>query len=122
VIDRLHAEATAPSFVLARHHFDYVEYLVRTLRKKSPAAACRPETLYALKLLSRLQPHEEQQLQLAETRARMARRRTPETDLFLEIIGGTVSAETRGGNAIARALWALQRCTQKSTTRTGRNA
>ncbi|MCA2959856.1 MAG: hypothetical protein IOD12_06350 [Silvanigrellales bacterium] len=104
IVERLHAEALSSRFVLGRHHYDYVEFLVRTLRKKSPAFASRPETLIALKLLKRLQVHEEHQLQLAETRARMSTRRSADNEFFLDLVSGAQRVETLASTPVARAL------------------
>lgn len=104
IVERLHAEALSARFVLGRHHFDYVEFLIRAMRKKSPVFASRPETLVALKTLKRLQVHEEQQLQLAETRARMSTRRSTENEFFLDLISGASRVDALASTPVAKAL------------------
>ncbi len=71
LIERLHVESLNSLFVVQQHHTDYVEFLCRTLRKKSPTFAARFETLLALRFLGRATAQEEGQLKILETRYRM---------------------------------------------------
>jgi hypothetical protein len=71
LVERLHLESLQPGFSAQGQHFDYVEFLCRTLRKKSPTFASRNELLVALRFLNRATPQEEGQFRLLETRYRM---------------------------------------------------
>jgi hypothetical protein len=70
---RLWIESQSQSFVATQTHTDYLEFLIRTARRKSPVMGSAPETLVALKIIGRLKSSEEQHLKLVETRAKLSR-------------------------------------------------
>ena len=118
LVERLQVEASAPQFVLSRQHFDYVEFLVRAARKKSPLFASRAETLVALRLLGRLQVQEEQQLALAETRLKMMPRhpqsKNRDADFLMELVAAHGNVESLGPTTLARALGILLRIAREA--------
>lgn len=54
LIERVYHEIQVERFQPTNEHFNYVEYLLRCIRKKSPFFASRTESLVALHFLSRL--------------------------------------------------------------------
>lgn len=55
-------------FVAKQEHFQYVEFLLRHLRKKSPFVASHVQSLHALSLLTHLTPHESVQYETVRMR------------------------------------------------------
>lgn len=108
LFEKLYVESLTPQFQFTRHHVDYVEYLIRALRKKSPFFASRPETLAALRALGVATAHEEQLLQLAITRAKISVRSGgdsgKENDFLNELANYGAQSEHYGQNQVSRTL------------------
>jgi len=58
IIERVYAETLIDGFEPTEQQYDYVEFLVRNLKKKSPYFASHPGSYSALYLLNRLTPYE----------------------------------------------------------------
>ena len=71
IVRRLCLEVHNPPFQVTSEHYNYVEYLVRKLKKKSPYFAVKPHTLAALAILRRLSANESQQWDLTAARLRL---------------------------------------------------
>lgn len=71
VIQKLYSESLLPQFVVSSGHLDYMEFLIRTLKKRSPYFATCPEILESLSVLKRLSRNEENDWELARTRTRL---------------------------------------------------
>lgn len=65
---QLYRDSTRPGFAPQRQHLDFIEYLVRTLKKRCAFYATRLECTVALDAIGRAQPAEANQLSLAEAR------------------------------------------------------
>jgi hypothetical protein len=119
LLEKLYVESLTPQFQVSKHHVEYVEFLVRALRKKSPFFASRPETLAALKALGVASPHEEQLLQLALTRAKInARSGTDalrEHEFLIELASQGPQSENYGQNPISRTLNLMMRAARDSS-------
>lgn len=119
LFDKLYVESLTPQFQINKHHVEYVEFLVRALRKKSPFFASRPETLAALKALGVASPHEEQLLQLALTRAKINARSGGESakehEFLLELSTHGAQSEHYGQNPISRTLNLMIRAARDSS-------
>lgn len=124
LFEKLYVESLTPQFQTSKHHLEYVEFLVRALRKKSPFFASRPETLAALKALGVASPHEEQLLQLALTRAKINARSGGESmkehEFLLELSNHGVQSEHYGQNPIARTLNLMIRAARDSSRQPAR--
>ncbi len=109
LLERLHAESLQPQFEATAAHCDVIEFIIRALRRKSPWFASRQESLHALKAAGRTKIHEEQQIQLAETRQKIAREgtfksyRNTLSTVHSQSFRNSAAAED-GSNAIARSL------------------
>ncbi|MES2616224.1 MAG: hypothetical protein V4591_12520 [Bdellovibrionota bacterium] len=68
LIERVYQESLAERFEATTDHFNYVEYLIRCARKKSPFFASRTESLFALYLMSRMTQSETLQFANAKVR------------------------------------------------------
>jgi hypothetical protein len=124
--EKLYIESLTPLFQPSKHHVDYVEFLIRALRKKSPFFASRPETLAALKALGSSSLHEEQLLQLALTRvkinARSVSSESPkEHEFLLELAQRGVQSEHYGTNPVSRALNLMIRVSRESSKQPARS-
>lgn len=124
LFEKLYVESLTPHFQTSKHHVEYVEFLVRALRKKSPFFASRPETLAALKALGVASPHEEQLLQLALTRAKINARSSGETlkehEFLLELSNHGVQSDHYGQNPISRTLNLMIRASRDSSRQSAR--
>ncbi|MEY3902271.1 MAG: hypothetical protein RL189_1577 [Pseudomonadota bacterium] len=124
LFEKLYVESLTPQFQTSKHHVEYVEFLVRALRKKSPFFASRPETLAALKALGVASPHEEQLLQLALTRAKINARSGGESlrehEFLLELSNHGVQSEHYGQNPISRTLNLMVRAARDSSRQPAR--
>lgn len=119
LFEKLYLESLAPQFQFTKHHVDYVEYLIRAIRKKSPFFASRPETLAALKALGVATPHEEQLLQLALTRAKISLRSGGESgkenDFLNELSNYGTQSDHYGQNQVSRTLNFMIRAAKDSS-------
>jgi len=119
LLEKLYVESLTPQFQVSKHHVEYVEFLVRALRKKSPFFASRPETLAALKALGVSSPHEEQLLQLALTRAKINVRSgadgAREHEFLIELASQGAQSEHYGQNPISRTLNLMMRAARDSS-------
>jgi hypothetical protein len=119
LLEKLYVESLTPQFQVSKHHVEYVEFLVRALRKKSPFFASRPETLAALKALGVASPHEEQLLQLALTRAKINSRSgadaAREHEFLIELASQGAQSEHYGQNPISRTLNLMMRAARDSS-------
>lgn len=119
LFEKLYVESLTPQFQISKHHVEYVEFLIRSLRKKSPFFASRPETLAALKALGIASPHEEQLLQLALTRAKINARSGSESarqhEFLIELASHGTQSEHYGQNPISRALNLMIRAARDSS-------
>lgn len=119
LFEKLYVESLTPHFQTSKHHLEYVEFLVRSLRKKSPFFASRAETLAALKALGVASVHEEQLLQLALTRAKINARSgvdsAREHEFLLELSAHGVQSDHYGQNPIARTLNLMIRAARDSS-------
>jgi hypothetical protein len=113
-VDALHREATSSGFILASEHIDFVEYLVRTLRRKSPLFASEAETLVCLQILGRARLSEQNQMKLAVTRLRLQSSggavQREQTRFLLGLLTQMQQVEALGPNPVARALSLLAIC------------
>lgn len=113
-VDALHRESTSSGFVLASAHLDFVEYLVRTLRRKSPLFASEAETLICLQIIGRARLSEQNQMKLAVTRLRLqssgGAAQREQTRFLLGLLTQPQQVEALGPNPIARALALLAIC------------
>ncbi|NBX17336.1 MAG: hypothetical protein EBR09_08220 [Proteobacteria bacterium] len=125
LLEKLYVESLTPQFQTSKHHVEYVEFLVRALRKKSPFFASRAETLAALKALGVASPHEEQLLQLALTRAKINARSSgdalKEHEFLLELSNHGVQSEHYGQNPISRTLNLMMRAARDSSRQPARS-
>lgn len=124
LFEKLYVESLTPQFQTSKHHVEYVEFLVRALRKKSPFFASRPETVAALKALGVASPHEEQLLQLALTRAKINARSGGESlkehEFLLELSNHGVQSDHYGQNPISRTLNLMIRAARDSSRQPAR--
>ncbi|MFZ9520986.1 MAG: hypothetical protein ACO3A4_10970 [Silvanigrellaceae bacterium] len=124
LFEKLYVESLTPQFQPSRHHVEYVEFLVRALRKKSPFFASRPETLAALKALGVASPHEEQLLQLALTRAKLNARSGGESikehEFLLELSNHGTQSDHYGQNPVSRTLNLMIRACRDSSRQSAR--
>lgn len=113
-VEALHRESTSLGFVLTSAHIDFVEYLVRTLRRKSPLFASEAETLICLQVLGRARLCEQNQMKLAVTRLRLqssgGAAQREQTRFLLGLLTQPQQIEALGPNPIARALALLAIC------------
>ncbi len=58
LIERVYAETLVDGFMPTLQHYDYIEFLVRCLKKKSPHFSSHHDSYLVLDLLSRLTPRE----------------------------------------------------------------
>jgi hypothetical protein len=113
LVEKLHIDSIQPLFSPTSQHADYVEFICRTLRKKSPSFAARPEMLLALRLLGRTNAHEEGQLAIQETRLRMQSSTQAESSLTAEqqflakAFKPDASEDRFGATPVSRALHVL---------------
>lgn len=113
LLERLLLETNRPAFRVSEQHQNYVEFLIRTLRSKSPLLRGKTEMLILLRFIERANPQEENQLRLLETRYRMlansrSRGRTPEEDFWINVYRAEKGCEAFGYNAIAAVINLLQ--------------
>ena len=107
-IEVLHQETLGADFVMTKAHFDCVDYLIRTARKKAPIFASEIDTLIALQVLGRAQEGEQNQIKLAVARLRMlsAQDGAPRSaaQASLGLLTNPQAVERLGPNPLARAL------------------
>ncbi len=124
--DALHRESMASDFVLSSAHMDFVEFLVRTVRKKSPLFASEVETLVCLQIIGRARANEKNHMKLAVTRLRLqhvgAAESREQTRSLLELMTHPQSIEVLGPNPVARALALFVRCCRHVEVKTKREA
>lgn len=125
LLERLHLETNRPGFRVTDQHLNYLEFLVRTLLKKSPLLRGRPEVLLLLRYLNRTSPQEESQLRLLETRYRMMaasrnRGRNPEEEFWLSLFNSASNQESPGFNPVATTLQVLLQILQLVASKTRR--
>jgi hypothetical protein len=117
LLEQVHSETTASDFEPTEEHFNYVEFLIRSIRKKSPFFASRTESLYALHLLNRLTRTEALQYASAEARfqSQISHHNlnyhdlSSEFSLWKEILLNPDVQSQLGKNPIARALSVMMR-------------
>jgi hypothetical protein len=113
LLERLHQESVQSSFTATQQHIDYIEYLCRTLRKKSPAFAARAELLLALRLINRATSQEESQLALLETRYKLLAKTNDrslaasEKQFWVGVFNSENCIERFGATPLSRALHVL---------------
>lgn len=92
---------------------DFVEFLIRQLRKKSPLFASQVETLICLTILGRARANEQNQMKLSVTRLRLQEsvgtQQKEQTREILNLLTQPQTVELLGPNPIARALHLLSR-------------
>jgi hypothetical protein len=123
LLEKVYHETLGEHFESAKQHVDYVEFLIRAMRKKSPFFASRTESLYALHLLSRLTRTESLQYASAEARFQAQLGNTPshqegascEFALWKEILMNPHFEETLGQNSVTRALAVLARLAKETS-------
>jgi len=112
-VDALWQESLHSEFQSGKAHLDYVEFLIRSMRKKSPLFASEVELLICLHLLGRAQSSEQAQIKLSHTRLKMAeqsdRPLSAEARATLEILEDGQEKLALGPNPLARALALLSR-------------
>ncbi|APJ03891.1 hypothetical protein [Silvanigrella aquatica] len=121
LLEKVYRETLQENFEPAKPHYDYVEFLARSMRKKSPFFASRTESLYALHLLSRLTRTEALQYASAEARfqaqlANMGSQQeiSAEFALWKEIILNPNLENDLGNNPVTRALSVLARLSRET--------
>ncbi len=122
LLEKVYRETLNENFTPQKPHYDYVEFLARSMRKKSPFFASRTESLYALHLLSRLTRTEAMQYANAEARFQAQIASTyqqPEISaefaLWKEIILNSNIEHDLGNNAVTRALAILARLAKETS-------
>lgn len=122
LLERVYRETLQDNFEPATPHYDYVEYLARSMRKKSPFFASRTESLYALHLLSRLTRTEALQYASAEARFQTQLSNAPfqqevssEFALWKEIILNPNIEDNLGNNPVTRSLAVLARLAKETS-------
>jgi hypothetical protein len=112
-VDALWQESLHSEFQVSPAHHDYVEFLIRSMRKKSPLFASEVELLICLHLLGRAQSSEQAQIKLAHTRLKMTeqpdRPLSAEARATLEVLEDGEEKLALGPNPLARALALLSR-------------
>ena len=112
-VDALWQEALHSEFLAGTVHLDYVEFLIRSMRKKSPLFASEVELLICLHLIGRAQSSEQAQIKLAHTRLKMTeqpdRPLSAEARATLEVLEDGQEKLALGPNPLARALALLSR-------------
>lgn len=107
-LDVLHRECLGSDFVLAKVHFDFVEFLIRTVRKKAPIFASEVDTLVALQILGRAHESEQNQIKLAVARLRLVTaqpgRDRESAQATLMLLTDPQAVERLGPHPLARAL------------------
>ncbi|BBH53334.1 hypothetical protein [Fluviispira sanaruensis] len=122
LLEKVYQETLVENFEPAQQHYDYVEFIARSMRKKSPFFASRTESLYALHLLSRLTRTEAMQYASAEARfqSQLANSHnnleiSAEFAMWKEIILNPNIEENLGNNPITRALAVLARLAKETS-------
>ena len=122
ILEKVYRETLNDNFEPAKPHYDYVEFVARSMRKKSPFFASRTESLYALHLLSRLTRTEALQYASADARfqAQLQNAPThqdisPEFALWKEIILNPNIEENLGSNPVSRSLAVLARLAKETS-------
>jgi hypothetical protein len=116
-VDKLHQESLGHDFVLAKAHADFVEFLIRTVRKKAPIFASEVDTLIALQILGRAHESEQNQIRLAVARLRMmvsqASADQEGAQMSLSLLSNPQAVERLGPHPLARALCLFGRTAQR---------
>lgn len=116
LIERVYQETLTERFTPTAEHFNYVEYLIRCIRKKSPFFASRTESLYALQILSRMTQTELQHVANAKIRFQNLLPNyspaqiqiSPEFLLWKQVLENEESFKQKlGNNPVTRALAVL---------------
>jgi len=122
LLEKVYRETLQDNFEPQKPHFDYVEFLARSMRKKSPFFASRTESLYALHLVSRLTRTEAMQYANAEARfqAQIANSNSQqevssEFALWKEIILNSNIENDLGNNPVTRSLAILARLAKETS-------
>jgi hypothetical protein len=121
LLEKVYRETLLDNFEPSTPHIDYVEFLARSMRKKSPFFASRTESLYALKLLSRLTRSETQQFISAEARFQSLlhnihhqQELSGEYALWKEILLNSDFENNLGLNSVSRALAVLAKLAKET--------
>nr|BFD32038.1 hypothetical protein GTC16762_16560 [Pigmentibacter ruber] len=122
LLEKVYRETLNENFTPQKPHYDYVEFLARSMRKKSPFFASRTESLYALHLLSRLTRTEAMQYANAEARFQaqisssfQQHEISSEFALWKEIILNPNIEHDLGNNPVTRALAILARLAKETS-------
>lgn len=123
-VDVLWQESLHSEFQPGNAHRDYVEYLIRCMRKKSPLFASEVELLICLHSLGRAQPSEQAQIALAHTRLKMTdqplRPLSDEARTTLEVLEDGQQKAALGPHPVAQALALLLRACRNVESKSAR--
>jgi len=124
LIEQVYHETLVERFHPTPEHYNYIEYLIRCIRKKSPFYASRTESLFALHLLSRLTSSEEQHYAAAKTRfhtllpnsTAVQIQLSPELLMWKQILENEENFKNKlGNNPVTRAIAILRQLSNNST-------